>query len=186
MAIYKHSIGDQKKERKCWLYLINRGQLGSRHIFFAVLWNQYYGQHLGGGQSIFFTQWFYILSVFNMERYLACPAFLAVFINQDNQYQQNKQKINIMIKHKRYVKEYFQRYSTNEKHKTIIFFQSDLYAHAESFQIGFILIILKDHEDIFIFCLWALRVTCILKSSFTLFEVCKNKIDLLSANAEIS
>lgn len=50
------------------------------------------------GKSIFLTRWFYILSVFNMERYLACPASLAVFINQDNQYQQNKQEKNIMIK----------------------------------------------------------------------------------------
>lgn len=52
-----------------------------------------------GGLSIFFTQWFYIFNVFNMERYLAYLAFLIVFINQDHQYQQNKQKINIMIKH---------------------------------------------------------------------------------------
>lgn len=74
------------------------------------------------GKSIFLTQWFYILSVFNMERYLACPTSLAVFINQDNQYQQNKQEKNIMIKCKWDVKEYFQRYNTNEKHKTILSF----------------------------------------------------------------
>lgn len=146
-----------KRKKENVDYISSTGDNWEVIIFFTVLWNQHYDQHLGGGKSVFFTQCFYVLSVFNMERYLACPAFLAVFINQDNQYQQNKQKINIMINHKRYVKEYFQRYSTNEKHKTIIFFQSDLYAHAETFQIGFTLTILKDYKDIFIFCLWTLK-----------------------------
>lgn len=58
---------------------------------------------------------FYILSVFNMERSLACPAFLVMVVNQDNLYQQNKWEINIMIKHKWDVKEYFQSHNTNEK-----------------------------------------------------------------------
>lgn len=59
-----------------------------------------------------------------MEIYLACPTFLAVFINQEYQYQQNEREINIMIKPKWDVKECFQKYNTNENHK-IIFLQSD-------------------------------------------------------------
>lgn len=107
-------------------------------------------------KSIFLTQWFYRHSVFNMERHLACPTSLAVFINQDNQYQQNKQEKNIMIKHKWDVKEYFQKYNTNEKHKTIIFFQSNLSAHKESFQICSTLRILKDYKDVLVFWRWTL------------------------------
>lgn len=41
------------------------------------------------------------------------------------------------------MKEHFQRYNTNEKQKKIVFFQSDFYAHTESFQIGFTLMILQ-------------------------------------------
>lgn len=67
-------------------------------ISLIVLQNQDYDQCFGWEKSIFFTQQFYILSVFNMERYLARPASLALFINQVNHYQQNKQEENIMIK----------------------------------------------------------------------------------------
>lgn len=48
-------------------------------------------------------------------------ASLAVFINQDNPYQQKKQG-KMLWQHKWDMKNIFQRYNTNEKHKTIIFF----------------------------------------------------------------
>lgn len=120
MTIYKCSAGDQKRENVD--YILSTEDNREVIILLTVLWNQDYNQCFGRKKSVFLTQWFYKHSVFNMERYLACPTSLAVFINQDNQYQQNKQEKNIMIKHKWDMKEYFQRYNTNEKHKTIIFF----------------------------------------------------------------
>ena len=82
------------------------------------------------------------------------------------------------------MKEYFQRYNTNEKHKTIIFFQSNLSAPKESFQICSTLRILKDYKDVLVFWRWThIKVTYIFKSSLTLFEVCKNEIVLLRARA---
>lgn len=105
----------QKKKKKPNVDYISSTE-GNWEVIYSLLLSV-----LWLGKSIFLTQWFYILSVFNMERYLACPASLAVFINQDNQYQQNKQEKNIMIKCKWAVKGYFQKSNTNEKHRTIIF-----------------------------------------------------------------
>lgn len=114
-------------------------------IFLTVLWNQDYNQRFGW-KNLFSSPIGFTYIVFNMERHLARPAFLAVFINQDNQYQQNKLEKNIMIKHKWDVKACFERYNTNEKHKAIIlfyFFQCNSSAHEDLFWICFTVRILK-------------------------------------------
>lgn len=98
MATYKCSAGDKKKKK---MLIIFHQQRTNREVIMllTVLWNQDYNQSFGWEKSIFLTKWFYILSIFNRERHLACPNSLAVFINQDNLYQQNKQEKNIMIKY---------------------------------------------------------------------------------------
>lgn len=122
VTIYKCSTGGKEKKEKILIKSYQQRIIG-KSLYSSVFYESNTLINISfGGLSIFFTQWFYILNVFNMERYLACLAFLIVFINQDHQYQQNKQKVNIMIKHKWDMKEHFQRYNTNEKHKTIVFF----------------------------------------------------------------
>lgn len=123
-----------------------------------------------------------------MERYLACPGPLAVFINQDNQYQQNKQEKNIMIKHKWDVKEYFQRYNTNEKHKTIIlfFFPEWFICSCRIFPNLFYSQNTEELQRSINILAPTLKVMSIFKSSFAFFEVYKNKIVLLNASAGAS
>lgn len=98
MAIYKCSAGNKQNKTKTMLIISHQQRITGKSYTPYLSCNQNYSQCFGWKKSVFLTQWFYTFSVFNMERYLACPTSLAVFINQDNQYQQNKQEKNIMIK----------------------------------------------------------------------------------------
>lgn len=55
--------------------------------------------------------------------------------------------------------------------KPLFFFQNDLSAHDESFQICFTLRIFKDYRDVLVFWLWSHKITCIFESSFTLRSI---------------
>lgn len=183
MTVYKCFAGDQKKENVD--YILSTEDNREVIIFLTVLWNQDYNQRFGW-KNLFSSPSGFTYIVFNMERHLARPAFLAVFINQDNQYQQNKLEKNIMIKHKWDVKACFERYNTNEKHKAIILFYFFPVQFICSWGLVLNLFHCQDtqvYKDRLILWLWTLQVTDISILSFTFFEVYKNKIVLLRARA---